>query len=664
MVSSLRELEQGEDEWRRFNRQVERQQLSRRRVLRSASAAALLALGGMSALIGCSSDEEAPAGTPAIGGGGGSATPAASATSAPTVEGVTGSWDETGTAPYKQGLQDPAANAPVEWQKYPWVYKYGPWRYNWDIPVTRGGHVITPNGPAANYDVMVNGIGSQPVYNKMYNAGLREGLDPLTASIEPDLVVGEEHTPDYTSWTFKIPANAAFHNVAPVNGRLLTAADVVFSFERHMDTNVNRTPLRNVTKVTAVDDTTVRFDLSRPALTFPNVLASPHYPVFAPEAFENQDEFKQKPIGTGPFVLAFSEYQNRSDFVRFPEYWQTPPYKPEKYGNTPLPLVDKFTRQYFANTVASKAAFFAGEVDQLAPGGGLDVVLTREELERVPNAIVETNLYWSCCPLGIALQYKNPLFQDIRVRQALSMSINRPQVWSDGMDKTGVVGASPVPFDFSGYKDGLPPDLDAYGPNAQYNPQRAKELLAEAGVSTPLKFQIYATVQGNPAWQGALDTVVFNWQQAGIAEAEIVVRDPLVYGQDLRENSFPDMVFSIGLLPFGYTIDSLVAPAFLTDSPSNRGSVSDPQLDDLLNKWAVATDPATGVDLARQMSTRIVDNVDHLWFGWIGGIEVDQPWFHGEVMSVHNQPNGIGLGNYKYVWIDETAPGGRGGKPV
>ncbi|MGE0542532.1 MAG: ABC transporter substrate-binding protein [Dehalococcoidia bacterium] len=648
----LNELRDGARAWQGFYRGMARKASARRTVLRAGTLLALAGSGSLNAFLAACSGDEPTGGAASTAGG----------TSVSGGSGITGDWDSTGTPPYKNGLSDEVAQVPEQWKQSPWVYKYGPWRYNWDIPVTRGGHVIVPQGPAADYNVMISGILAQPVYNKLYNAGLREGLDLLTAAIEPDLVIGEEHSADYTSWTFKIPENATFHNLPPVNGRLLTADDVVFSFERHMDTSVNRSVLRNVERVTAPDKTTVRFDLKQPQLTFPGTLASPHLVVFAPEAFANQDQFKQKPVGTGAFQLEFSEYQNRADFVRHPESWQLPPYKPEKYGQSPLPLVDKYTRQYFANNVAAKEAFFAGKVDQLAPGGGLDTALVREQLQQVPNAIVMTNAYWSCCPLGIFFQYRNPLFQDPRVRQALSMSINREQVWSGGMDKGGLIGATPIPPDFAGYD--LPPALSDYGANAQYDPKKAKQLLEAAGYREPIKFQIYQGPNQPTAWQGALDTVVFNWKQAGVADASLVVRDSQVLTQDQVNKSFPDTFFSIGGLALGYTLDSLVAPVFLKDAPRNFGSVADADLENMLNQWSVTTSPDEGVKLARQMTDRIVDQVDHLWFGWIGGIEVDQPWLHGMVMSTHNQPNGIGLGNYKYVWIDGSAPDGRGGRPV
>jgi ABC-type transport system substrate-binding protein len=646
----LNELRDGAHEWRAFYRRIARRAAARRTVLRAGTLLALAGSGSLSAVLAaCSGDDK-------------SNTSGAGGTSGSTTQGVTGDWDATKTPPYKNGLSDEVAKVPEQWKQYPWVYKYGPWRYNWDIPVTRGGHVIVPWGPPSDFNIMVNGGNSQPVYNKLYNAGLREGLSALIPAIEPELAIGEEHTPDYTSWTFKIPDNARFHNLPPVNGRLLTAEDVVFSFERHMDTNVNRAVVRNVERVTAPDKTTVRFDMKQPQLAFPAALASPHLLVFAPEAFANQDQFKQKPVGTGPFRLEFSEYQNRMDFVRHPEYWQLPPYKPEKYGRSPLPLVDKYTRQYFANTVSAKEAWFAGKIDSFSPLCGLDTALVREQLEKVPDAIVTANAYWWSNPQAILFQYKNPLFQDLRVRQALSMAINREQVWSGGMDKTGIVTAVPIPFELTGYD--TPPPLSEYGPNVQYNPKRAKELLEEAGYKDPLKLQIYQGPNLPTAWQGALDTVIFNWKQAGVVDAQLVVRDGVTLTQDQVNKSFPELLHTAGALAFGFTLDALVTPVFLTGSPRNYGSLSDPVLDDLLNRWAASIDPADGMRLARQMNNRIVDNVDHLFFAGIGGIEINRAWLHGVTISTTNCFDGVGLGNYKYTWIDQSAPDGRGGKPL
>ena len=59
-----------------------------------------------------------------------------------------------------------------------------------------------------------------------------------------------------------------------------------------------------------------------------------------------------------------------------------------------------------------------------------------------------------------------------------------------------------------------------------------------------------------------------------------------------------------------------------------------------------------------------MENVDDIWIAGIGGIEIDHSWLHGTLMSTFSQPNGIGQTNYEYIWTDQTAPDGRGGRPL
>lgn len=291
------------------------------------------------------------------------------------------------------------------------------------------------------------------------------------------------------TWTITIPPDVKFQNLPPVNGRRLTAEDVKFSFERHMDTSINRSVLVNLDRVEAVDETTLRFVLKKPHATYDRILASPHFVIFSKEQFEDFEALKEKPVGTGPFMLDFHQYQNRDDWVRNPDYWEKPAIKPEKYGTQAMPFVDKYVRQYFANVVTAKEAFFNGEIDYYAPQCSGSQASTKEILERVPDARIQVNQGWSCCPETFSVQMNNPMFQDIRVRQALSMAIDRTQIWERSLDRMGQVGGGPIPIDLLGLD--APRPLSAYGPNVQHNPTEALALLKAAGVEAPLKFQLY-----------------------------------------------------------------------------------------------------------------------------------------------------------------------------
>jgi len=634
--------------------------LSRRRVLGSG---ALMGLGLAGAsLIGCSSSDETatPVATTAASGSASTATAVAA-----EFKGVTGEWDTTGTPPYLSGLPDDKADIPEAeaWRdNNPWLYKFGQWRYNWDVPVTRGGTYITHWAPPPNFDIMISGISAQPAMNKLFQAGLREGVDLFSVGFERELAQTTEVSPDLLTWTITIPPDVKFQNLPPVNGRLLTAEDVKFSFERHMDEGLNRTILRNVDRVEAVDATTVRFVLKKPHAAYDRILATPHFVIFSQEQFEDYEALKEKPIGTGPFILDFHEYQNRDDWVRNPDYWEKPPIKPEKYGTKAMPFVDKYVRQYFANPVTAKEAFFNGEIDYYAYYCSGNKASTKEILERVPDALIMVNQGWSCCPEAFSYQMNNPLFQDIRVRQALSMGIDRTQIWRDSLDQLGQVGGGPIPIDLLGLRGPRP--LEAYGPNVQHNPKEALALLKAAGVEAPLKFQLYQSqALTQTVHQGIIDTVLFQWKNSGVADVTKVIRDAQVASQDLINKSYPDMFYASNYA-LGYTLDSLVAPAFLTDSPRNAGSIKDPDLDALFEKWTVTPDEQDRFKIAMEIDTHVIDNMEHIFTGWWPAMDVTRHWAQGHVISAHNCHGGIGQGNFKYMWMAEDAPGGRGGKNI
>ena len=117
-----------------------------------------------------------------------------------------------------------------------------------------------------------------------------------------------------------------------------------------------------------------------------------------------------------------------------------------------------------------------------------------------------------------------------------------------------------------------------------------------------------------------------------------------------------------GTLPGGFTFDSDIIPAFQKDSPRNDGRVDDPALETILNQWTAALTPEQQHAAASKASQQITDNVDHLWYGAAQGIVVAQPWLHGAMVCNHSCFHGYGGGNYKYLWLGENAPGGRGGK--
>ncbi|MGE3455489.1 MAG: ABC transporter substrate-binding protein, partial [Kofleriaceae bacterium] len=161
---------------------------------------------------------------------------------------------------------------------------------------------------------------------------LFEGLarwKPGTTEIVPGLATSWTVSSDSLHWTFVLRPGVTFHDGTPLN-----AAAVVFSFERLLDPKHPhylgpdgaywRTLLKDITKIVAVDPSTVEIEIARPYAPLLADLA--RYPIVSPSAVAlHGDAFKVNPVGTGPFAL---ESWNPGSYVvtrRNPTYWGDKP---------------------------------------------------------------------------------------------------------------------------------------------------------------------------------------------------------------------------------------------------------------------------------------------------------------------------------------------------
>jgi peptide/nickel transport system substrate-binding protein len=257
--------------------------------------------------------------------------------------------------------------------------------------------------------------------------------------------------------------------------------------------------------------------------------------------------------------------------------------------------------------------------------------------------------------------YKNKLFHDIRVRRALSMAIDREAIMKQVFSGAGVPGGGPAAFDLLGQQ--LPPALSDYGPYYQFNPQQAQVLLKEAGYENgfTIKWELASTTQQVIQFQ-VLKAVQQYWKQNLKVDAQFDFVDPLQNTNDGLNRAFPDLHQQTAVT--GYDAYSLINPLVHSKGGVNWGSANDAELDSLLDQLGAATSPSQGLDLTKKVDARIRDQVTYLWVGWPQACTVTQPWIHGHTNNLYAYLFYFGMSNFRSVWIDQNAPGGRGGKPV
>src|SRR3989454_9002653 len=291
-----------------------------------------------------------------------------------------------------------------------------------------------------------------------------------------------------STWIFKLRQGVKFHNRPPVNGREMTAEDVKYSYELLKDKAQYSTRAALVKTITVVDRYTVKFELSMADPKFYLNVVDSLSPVIVPrEAVEAPGGLAENPVGTGAFMLKEFSPGDGALLVKNPDY-----YLKDKEGR-PLPYVDA-VRLYFTKDAATETALFRSkQLDMMR-------VSTLDQLYALMRTVPDLMLYrvpsfgWGDYGMSMAID-KAP-FKDLRVRQALSMAINRDIV-SEVINKGDAALYGPFPWALAGFTKRADYSYANLGPNYQYNPKEAKQLLAAAGYPNGFEMELeWAEFQG------------------------------------------------------------------------------------------------------------------------------------------------------------------------
>jgi len=304
-----------------------------------------------------------------------------------------------------------------------------------------------------------------------------------------------------SSWEFTDPSTLVVHlrpgihwqNIAPVNGREFTAADVVYHYDRLKTSSYwSALPIgQNLSSLVAVDPYTVVFhwSVSCPEFVMDTVLQpTSDYPLEAPEVVQqygNTSDWHHA-IGTGPFILTDFVDGSSATMVRNPNYWGHDECNPQNQ----LPYADSVKYLIIPDQHTALAALRTGKIDAM---DGVSYQDTQAILNKNPEILQ------FAIPAGTTLtidpRNDRAPFTDIRVRKAMQMAIDLPTIASSYY---GGSVSSPNPSTLTGMElagagwgwpyDQWPQDLkDQYA----YNPTAALNLLTQAGYPNGFSTNIY-----------------------------------------------------------------------------------------------------------------------------------------------------------------------------
>jgi peptide/nickel transport system substrate-binding protein len=293
-----------------------------------------------------------------------------------------------------------------------------------------------------------------------------------TAAGTPNLALSAE-SPDAITWTLKLRNDVKWHNIPPVSGRQFVAEDVKANWTRAVSIKGGvwsaALDMMDPSQITTPDDQTVVFKLKYPFAPFPALLSATTLGAQYPrEALAGTYDPKQVVIGTGGFV--FDHFTPDVEFVakKNPDFYMK--------GQ---PYVDTLRAAIIPDQSQRLAQFIGGHLD-LAQFLPTDVDAVKRS---VPNAQWMVETPGSGEMLWMQLGDQSSRYQDIRIRRALSMAIDRDAIGRAAYANDYILGFCPGPS--LGPKQSLQYNQlpSETAPYFKYNPSEAKKLLEAAGAA-------------------------------------------------------------------------------------------------------------------------------------------------------------------------------------
>lgn len=381
-------------------------------------------------------------------------------------------------------------------------------------------------------------------------------VDAATGELKPQLAEKWDQNSD-TSYTFHIRKGVKFHD-----GSEVKAEDVKFSLERAINSAAVSYIVDFIDKVEVVDDYTVNVELKAPYAPALRNLSVP-FSAIVPKAVVEADEegFKLHPIGTGPYKFIEWKQGDSVTLERFDDYYAGPAQTQK--------LVMKVIPEAAQRTIALET----GEVD-------LAYDLLPNDLEKVRgNSGLTLFEAPSLTCYYVSMNMKKPPFDNQKVRDAVNYAIDRQLIIDTIASGSGEAADAIVAPAVFGY----------YSPGAyEYNPEKAKELLAEAGFASGLTTSIW--VNDNQTRVEVCQAIQAMLQDIGITcSIEVMEFGSFISRTSAGEHDMGYFGWVTSTTDADYTYYSLEHSS-QQGAAGNRTFIGDPEVDKLVEAARTSAD--------------------------------------------------------------------------
>jgi peptide/nickel transport system substrate-binding protein len=414
-------------------------------------------------------------------------------------------------------------------------------------------------------------------------------MKPGTTDFEPVLAESWEVSDDGLHYTFHLRKGVTFHDGTPFNAEVAK-----WNIDRQMPGNpyyemgvfwLTESYWWQLESAEVVDEYTFRINLTQPSADFfPFGIYGQSFMVSPTAVDEYKEDFVEHPVCTGPYKFVKWDKGYQIVLERFDDYWG------EK------PAIKDVVFRIIQEEMPKLSAFLASEV-HLAPETGAALV---QELQRSENhhvVSVPTGAAWWFAP-----NVNWEPFQDVRVRRALNHAINKETIVHDILKDTVDIAHGPIAPAYKCYN----PDITVY----EYDPEKAKELLAEAGY--PDGFEVMLSVPASGS--GMLASIeMATSAQADLAAVGIKVNlditdfvtwmdAVLAHGLEFTEASW-----NVPSVTEADILECNFGPAGLAEGGWGYSQYDNPRVNELLLEASQTLDPDERCPLIQEVQKIITD---------------------------------------------------------
>ena len=423
--------------------------------------------------------------------------------------------------------------------------------------------------------------------------------------------------------------------------RELDAHDVVFSYERRRD-SPKRIPtyFDHIESVTARDDHTVVFDFNRYNAEWAYRFGYGYYSGIVPREMANVDAKDwRNTTGSGPFSLTRFVEGHSQTYTRNADYWDT-----ELLGGSrhEIPFVDQVKYWVIKDEATAFTALRTGKLDVME---AIRWIVVDHLKKTTPE--LQWSRYLTNVGSFVALRVDREPFGDRRVRRALNLAVNQPEIVELFFGGHAELMAYPQHPGFGDVFQPLEEMPESVQELFSHNPEKAKKLLAEAGYPNGFTFKTQVSAV-DPSSMDLLPLVASYLEEVGV----IMEIEPLEYAAFL--STMTTRTHGPGyMLQSGHVNPTTtLRKSFMTGQTWNPSMYSDPQFDARMAAVFEERDEAKRTETLRELTVQMLDEAPYIWLPSQYLHTAWWPWvknYNGELRAGAVRPAPI----YARLWIDQ-----------